>query len=240
MSPDNPVSDNRILKLLLVDDDAVTNRVLSAFLKKEKFKVFSAFSGIEALRYLDKENIDVVLLDVMMPNMDGLTVLSQLREKYSIPVLILTSLSERNVIEQAFLNGADDYIVKPFSPVQLLERIKVLLKFIPPDGDSTVTKIGDIKLFPNKRQFQVGERVVNLSVIETRLLQHFVKNPDTMVPIEDLLRVGWSRGEKYSVQEKEMLKLAINHLREKLEPDINNPVYLPRVNGDGYVFHSVK
>ena len=240
MLSDNLVSTKRIFKLLLVDDDAVTNRVLSVFLKKEKFKVFSAFSGVEAFNFLDKENIDIVLLDVMMPNMDGLTVLSHLREKYSTPVLILTSLSGHDVIEQAFLNGADDYIVKPFSPPQLLERIEVLLKLIPPGDDSTVYSSGDVKLLPNKQQFQVGEKVGNLSVIETRLLQHFVKNPDTMVPIEDLLRVGWSREEKYTVQEKEMLKLAINHLREKMEPDIDNPVYLPRVNGDGYIFHPVK
>jgi DNA-binding response OmpR family regulator len=235
-----PIPNIRSLNLLLVDDDDITNGVLAIFLKKANYNVISAFSGIEALNILEKTDIDLVLLDVIMPNMDGITTLKHIRKNLDLPVLILTSLSAKNVIEQAFLNGADDYIVKPFSPQQLLERINVLTHLIPPDGDLTTYISGDLKFIPYQHQFQIGEKTGNLSLIETRLLQHFFRNQNVMVTVKDLLMVGWSRDEKYTVQDKEMLKLAINHLREKIEPKIDHPIYLPLVTGEGYIFQPTK
>jgi DNA-binding response OmpR family regulator len=240
MSPDTPTTNKRSLKLLLVDDDVVTNRVLTNLLRKANYNVISAYSGIEALELLYQEDIDAVLLDVMMPDMDGITVLSRIRKNLDLPVLILTASSQQDVIEQAFSNGADDFIVKPFSAQQLLDRINTLTQSISPDVDSTMIISGDLKLTPNNRQFQAGKKTGSLSGIETRLLQHFVRNPNTFLSIEDLLMVGWSRGKKYTMQEREMLKLAINHLREKIEPEIDNPIYLPLVNGEGYIFHPIE
>jgi len=215
----------------------VTNHVLSDFLRKANYTVISAYSGTEALDLLKQEAIDVVLLDVMMPGMDGITALSRIRENHDLPVLILTAMTETDVIERAFSNGADDYIVKPFTAQQLLERINTLTREIPSIVDLTAYISGDITLTPNSHQFREGNKTVNLSGIETRLLQYFMRNPNKLLSITDLLLAGWSRGENYTMQEKEMLRLAINHLREKIEPNIYNPTYLPLVNGDGYIFH---
>jgi DNA-binding response OmpR family regulator len=232
-----PNSNERVFNLLLVDDDDVTNKVLALFLKHANFRIISAFSGVEALEILEREKIDLVLLDVMMPKMDGITALSHIRQNHDIPVLILTSISAKNVIKQAFLYGADDYIVKPFLPRQLLERIDILIKMIPPDNDLTTYSSGDLILNPHKRQFQQGKKTGNLSSIETRLLQYFIQNPNITISVKDLLLVGWSREKKYTEQDNEMLKLAIKHLREKIEPNITHPIYLPLVKGEGYIFH---
>jgi two-component system, OmpR family, response regulator MprA len=240
MASEIPFSSERSLNILVVDDDLDTHQLIAAVLKRANHNVFSAFSGAEAIALLAKENIDAVLLDVMMPNMDGITTLSLIRGNLDIPVLILTSLSNQDVIEKAFIKGADDYIIKPFSPQQLLDRIKILTQLIPPHNDAVTYISGNLSLTSNNRRFQAGDRAGDLSEIENRLLQYFMRNPDAMLSVKDLLMAGWSREIIYAAQDEEMLRLAINHLREKIETDFNNPVYFPLVNGDGYLFHPIE
>jgi DNA-binding response OmpR family regulator len=225
------------IRILIVDDDRVTSRVLTRFLEKSGFAVVPVLSANEGLQILAKQEIDLTLLDVVMPNMDGIEMLALIRSSFDLPVIILSSQSDKAVIERAFLGGADDYIIKPFTPQQLIERITRVMKITAPLLDSPKYISGDLTLTPENHQFQAGNKTGSLSEIETKLLQFFICNPDKMISIDELLLVGWSQSGKNTPQDSEMLRLAINHLRQKIEPDLENPSYLPLVSGDGYIFH---
>ena len=203
------------IRILIVDDDRVTSRVLTRFMEKSGFNVIPVLSAKEGLQILAKQEIDLTLLDVVMPNMDGIEMLALIRSSFDLPVIILSSQSDKAVIE----------------------RITRVMKITAPLLDSPKYTSGDLTLMPENRQFQAGNKTGSLSEIETKLLQFFICNPDKMISVDELLLVGWSQSGKNTPQDSEMLRLAINHLRQKIEPDLENPSYLPLVSGDGYIFH---
>jgi DNA-binding response OmpR family regulator len=232
--------DNTALQILLVDDDTELHALMKVLLKAAGHILISAYSGDETLRILLSENVDMVILDVTMPDMDGLQVLKMIRDVTSIPVLMLTAVSTQNVIQQAFLLGADDYLVKPFTPQLILERINAL-RFHVPDiasGMDVELQTSSIQLSPASRKCLVNARIVELSEIEVRLLAHFMRNPEYMQTHESLLQAGWGRDGKISPQDVEMLQLAVNRLRAKIEIDVGRPIFLPLTNSEGYIFHA--
>jgi DNA-binding response OmpR family regulator len=226
--------------ILIVDDDAVIRRVLSSYLKKKGFFVLCAANGNEALTILQHSNVDIVVLDIIMPGMDGLTALAELRNDFDIPVLIITTDDNKETVKQAFLNGADDYLLKPFTPQDLIERIEALQTLVPPEEGETIITSGDLSLNVITGQIQIGDHLTNLSDAETRLLQYFMQHPDQQLSFEELLMAGWHHSREHTTAEEEMVKLAINHLRQKIEPDLETPIHLPLMNGDGFLFHPVQ
>ncbi|NMC85677.1 MAG: response regulator transcription factor [Anaerolineaceae bacterium] len=230
----------QIYSLLIVDDDAVIRRVLSAYLKKKGYRVLCAENGSEALAMLEHSSVDIVILDIIMPGMDGLTALAKMRNEFDIPVLIITTDDEKETVKQAFLNGADDYLLKPFTPQDLCERIEALQTLVPPEEEAPIITSGDLSLNLVTGQIQIGNHLTNLSDAETRLLHYFMQNPDRQLSFEELLLAGWRRHRENTTAEEEMVKLAINHLRQKIEPGTEPPIHLPLMNGDGFLFHPVE
>lgn len=229
------------ITILIVDDDEVVSHVLSAFLVKKGYKVLTTSSGSAALQILKKGGVDIAILDVIMPEINGLDLLFQIRKEIDIPILIMTTLSQQDTVKSAFLSGADDYLVKPFRPDELMDRLESLQALVPAREDAEIVNSGEISLNLTTGQVHMSGKTGSLlSDAEMHLLNYFIDHPDVRISESDLIQAGWSREWDNSIAEKEMLRLAINHLRQKIERDSENPEYLPLINGDGYLFHPVK
>ncbi len=222
--------------ILVVDDEERIVRFVTMNLELEGFQVITAPSGIEALRRVREDLPDLVLLDVMMPDLDGFETLRLLRETSDVPVIMLTVRSEEEDVVRGLELGADDYITKPFSIQVLTSRIRAVLRRVaPPSGpESAVLEIDDyLSVDYNRREVIVGGRRVKLRPTEFRLLYHLIENAGWVVPHETLLSKVW--GYEYR-DEVHYLRLYITYLRKKIEPDPSRPRYILTERGVGYRF----
>ena len=222
--------------ILAIDDNPKMTRFIRMNLELEGYRVSEATSGLEALDKVREEIPDLVLLDVMMPEMDGFETLQRIREVSSVPVIMLTVKNEEEDKVRGLEIGADDYVTKPFSPRELSSRIKALLRRaeMPAPMEKTMLEI-DNYLWIDFQRHEVwveGERV-KLRPTEYRLLYHLVNNAGWVVSHEVLLSKVW--GAEYR-DEVQYLRLYINYLRQKIEPDPGNPRYILTERGVGYRF----
>jgi DNA-binding response OmpR family regulator len=225
------------LNILLVDDDFELHKIMKVLLKAAGHNLLSAYSGKETTQILIKQKPDVAILDVTMPEMDGLQVLKEIRKISDIPVLMLTAVSTSNIIQDAFLLGADDYLIKPFSAPEILERVYKLVSQDPGITESEEKyQTGSIKFSPSERKCQINGRIIELSEVEGKLLSFFMLNKDEPCSYASLIEAGWGKGGKPSNSDVEMLQLAINRLRTKIESNPDHPIYIPLMNSAGYVF----
>ena len=158
-----------IPKILIVDDDPHIRELVSVFLEREGFQTYEAIDGVDALQKMDDVKVDMVILDIMMPNMDGFDVCFELRKYYDIPVLMLTAKGETSQKVKGFHLGTDDYLVKPFDPIELVVRVKALLKRYQITVSQSI-QVGNVLL--NRKTFEVtsGEQTVTLPLKEFELL----------------------------------------------------------------------
>ncbi len=222
--------------ILVVDDEPRMVRFVRMNLDLEGYKVTEAGSGIETLEKVRDELPDLVLLDVMMPDMDGFETLERLREISTVPVIMLTVKGEEEDRIRGLELGADDYVTKPFSPRELASRIRAVLRRaeMPTPTPKTTIKIDD-RLEIDFRQREViadGERI-RLRPTEYRLLYHLVNNAGWVMTHEMLLSKVW--GYEYR-DETGLLRLYITYLRKKIEPDPSHPLYIFTERGTGYRF----
>ncbi len=226
----------RPAKILVVDDEPHLLKLVRSNLEAAHYKVISATEGPTALAMLEKEGADLVLLDVMMPGMDGFEVLQKIREFSVVPVVILTA-KDQDVDElRGFGLGADDYIRKPFSVQLLLARIQAVLRRGAP-SDEVMTRppfvSGDFVMDFTGRRVTVGGREVKLGPTEWKLLSQLVSNAGRVMLHADLLRKVW--GPEYG-GETEYLRVYISYLRNKVEEDPSHPKYILTEHGVGYSF----
>ncbi len=222
--------------ILIVDDEEKILRFIRMNLELEGFRVISANSGLEALQRVRTASPDLVLLDVMMPEMDGFETLRLLREFSDVPVIMLTVRSDEEDIVRGLELGADDYITKPFGVRELTSRIRAVLRrskpFLPPE--SAVLKIDDyLSVDYNLKEAIVEGKRVKLRPTEFRLLALLIENAGWVVPHETLLAKVW--GPEYR-DETNYLRLYVTYLRQKIEPDPSNPRYILTERGVGYRF----
>lgn len=230
--------DTRSLRLLVVDDDSDTLYLMVRLLESSGHVVFSATGARKALALMAQESVDMILLDVMMPDMDGFSLLEMLRRTSDAPILMLTALSDPPAIERGFQLGADDYIVKPFHPNQLLARLERLANQLPPAGLTPAPVLqGRFSLDPTTNLLRKDGRVIELTPVEARLLQRFLKAPGRVILSRDLFRAGWDRDARAEEQSQSMVQIAVNRLRVKIEFDPTRPNHLLSENGSGYKFH---
>ena len=222
--------------ILVVDDEPRMIQFIRMNLELEGYRVIQASNGLEALDQVRDELADLVILDVMMPDLDGFETLRMLRETSDVPVIMLTVKSEEDDIVRGLSLGADDYITKPFSPRELSSRVQALLRraMLPAPVAKTALKIDDRLTLDFARHDVIveGERV-QLRPTEYRLLYHLVNNPGWVIPHETLLQKVW--GYEYR-DETHYLRLYITYLRQKIEQDSANPRYILTERGTGYRF----
>ena len=222
--------------VLTVDDEPRFVRLIEANLTAADYQVLTATGGQEALDIIVENKPDLVLLDVMMPEMDGFEVLDRIREFSNIPVIMLTAKGEEADRVEGLNRGADDYVVKPFSANELLARVKAVLRRSQSSKnapqDSPKITHGNLVIDVAKAAVSVNDHDVLLSATEYRLLLQFAHNMGETLTAEYLLKNVW--GEEYA-EDKEILWVCISRLRQKLEQDPKKPAHIVTRSGVGYL-----
>ncbi len=223
-------------RILVVDDEPRMIRFIRLNLEHDGFDVVEATSGSQALAQLRDRLPDLVLLDVMMPDLDGFETLRLLREISSVPVIMLTAKGDEDDRVRGLELGADDYVTKPFSPRELVSRVRAVLRRTesPAAAPHEPVRVDDrLTIDFDRREVRVEGQLVRLRPTEYRLLYHLVQNAGWVVPHDQLLAKVW--GYEYR-DETHYLRLYINYLRQKLEKDPAHPEYILTERGVGYRF----
>ncbi len=224
--------------ILVCDDENDIRSAIKIYLSGDGYNIYEAENGKQALDVIEHEDIHLVLMDIMMPVMDGINALAKLREKYNIPVIMLTAKSQ-DIDKIVGLNaGADDYITKPFNPVELTARVKSQLRRYMRLGGSadsaprsSVLVNGGIELDDSSKTVTVDGEPVNLTPTELQLLKFFMENLDKVFSPKEIYRKVWNDD---PLGAENTVTVHIRHLREKIEPFPAKPVYLKVVWGHGY------
>lgn len=225
---------NRVI--LVVDDEEKMARFIRLNLEHDGFQVVEAYRGMQALQAIRDHMPDLVLLDIMLPDMDGFEVLKMIREVNPVPVIMLTAKGEEEDRVKGLELGADDYVTKPFSPRELVSRVRAVLRRTESTGMSSKELIdvdGRLKLDFGRREVWLDGEIVKLRPTEYRLLYHLVQNAGWVLTYEQLLTKVW--GYEYR-DEPHYVRLYVNYLRQKLEDDPANPKYILTERGIGYRF----
>ncbi len=218
--------------VLVVDDDLKLLKMLQRTLIYENLHAITASNGVEALALIDAKNPDLLIVDWMMPKMDGLTLVQHLRsEENRIPVLMLTA---RDAVEnrvQGLESGADDYLVKPFAPAELVARVHALLRRIEPKPETQIASYSDVTLDPLTREARRGDQTLSLTVTEFKLLHLLLRHPRRVLERAQILNDVW--GYDFGGDDN-VLEIYIGYLRKKLEAG-GKPRLIQTVRGVGYV-----
>ncbi|WP_394829894.1 response regulator transcription factor [Pendulispora albinea] len=219
-------------RVLLIDDDVRLYELLASYLEQNGFTVTAVSDGPQGLAALAAGTFDAVLLDVMMPGMDGLEVLRRIREKNRIPVLMLTAKGDETDRVVGLEIGADDYVPKPFSPRELLARLRAVLRRAAPDCIDHRIRVGDVAIEVGSRQVTFAGKPVELTGVEFDILLALARRPGRVVAREALLAEA-GRGD-VTVGDR-TVDVHISHLRQKLGDDPKSPRLIKTVRGVGYV-----
>ena len=216
--------------ILLVEDDTDIHNLIKKILEKEKYKVMDAYSGTEALMILDKENIDLILLDLMLPGLDGEEIIKKVKE---IPIIVISAkISEEDKIN-ALLSGANDYIVKPFNAQELIARVKVQLRINKGKNVNTKMKYKDMFLNEDNHILYIKEKEIYLTKTEYAILKQLLLNPKKVVTKSNLLDL--ISNDTLDCDENS-LKVHISNIRKKIR-NITNEEYIESVWGIGFKMH---
>ncbi len=222
------------MKILIVDDEELLVKGIRFNLQNDGFETITCKDGLEAVELAKQESPDLIILDVMMPNLDGLSACTQIREFSNVPIILLTAKTEDMDKLMGFENGADDYITKPFNILELKARIRALLRRsgTANERNNTLT-IGNITLDLDARNAYKSGQLVDLTAREYDMIEFFMKNPNKVYSREGLLDSVWSYEYRSDVR---TVDVHIRRLREKLEDNPAEPQYLMTKWGVGYFF----
>ena len=227
--------------ILVCDDERDIVAALKIYLEAEGYGVVCAYNGAQALELLDRENISLVLLDVMMPVMDGITAMIKLREKSNVPVIMLTAKSEDTDKILGLNIGADDYVTKPFNPVEVIARVRSQLRRYTQLGGSTAEPNkfvnGGLLLDDQSKEVCVDGEPVSLTPTEYDILKFFMRNPGKVYSPRELYVSVWG-AEPYGAEST--VAVHIRHIREKTEINPAEPRYIKSVWGQGYKMEKAK
>lgn len=224
--------------ILVVDDNREIVYSISELLKYEGYRAVTAYDGMEALDALEKEQVDLILLDVMMPRLNGLSALMKLRERSRIPVIILSAKTEESDKVSGLVLGADDYVEKPYNPAELMARVKAHLRRYrawggeAPKGDADRLVNGGLVLDRKQRVIIVEGQEVRLTATEYKILDLLMEHPGQVFSSEQIYENVWQEEANFAVENTVMVH--IRHIREKIEIDSKRPRYVKVVWGIGY------
>lgn len=225
-----------IINILICDDEIDIVNAIAIYLENEQFNVFKAYNGLECIKIVEEEEVDLVLLDNMMPKLNGMETLNKLREFCNVPVIMLTAKSENEDKVQGLTFGADDYVTKPFHPEELIARIKAQIRRYTRLGsnvEASTIKIGGIELDDNMKVVFVNGEKIRLTPTEYDILKLLMKNVNQVFSPDEIYTEIWS---DYSYGVQNTIAVHIRHLREKVEINPKNPRHLKVVWGRGYKF----
>ena len=231
-------------KILICDDDADIVAALKIYLASPDYELFTASTGREALECIRENDIDLVLMDIMMPEMDGLAATARLREEFNIPVILLTAKSELSDKVLGLNVGADDYVTKPFDPVEVQARVRSHLRRymrlggrIEPEPKKDVITIGGVELDDAAKSVTVDGEPVSLTPIEYNILHLLMRNPNRVFSSSQIYELVWNEN---AIGSEGSVAVHIRHLREKIEINPSDPRYIKVVWGQGYKMEARK
>ncbi len=224
------------LNILVVDDEKEIADLIELYLKNENYHVFKFYTAQEALACIEHEKVDLAVLDIMMPDIDGFTILRKIRETLNFPVIMLTAKEEEIDKINGFSLGADDYITKPFRPLELVARVKAQIRRFTfynqgSKQQEDIIDFAGLVINKNTRQVFLNERPISLTPTEFAILWYLCANRGTVISSEQLFQEIW--GEKYFSSNNTVM-VHIRHLREKMKDAAENPKYIKTVWGVGY------
>jgi DNA-binding response OmpR family regulator len=225
-------------QVLVVEDDEALRRLLQMTLKRDGYQVITAENGKEALELFATHPVDIVLLDVNMPVMNGYAVCMELRKQTHVPIMFITAKSRMDDLVTGIELGADNYVTKPFTIQELRARIRAMLQRVKQNSKNTpdyIITVGDICL--NEKTLQVTARGESISLTpnEFRLLNHLMRNPDKLITKDEFLANVW---DYEPCDDVNFMRVTVRRLRSKIEEDPSKPRYLKTVHGMGYQFCS--
>lgn len=222
--------------ILVVDDDKEIVDSISIFLQNDGYYVIKAYDGMEAMERLNDNEVHLILLDVLMPKMDGIKALLKIREKRNIPVILVSAKSEDTDKIIGLNMGADDYITKPYNPLELLARVKSQLRRYTTLGNmdqknGNVIQVGSLRLDTDKKELTVDEEAIKLTPIEYKIVELFMNNLGRVFSIDEIYEKVWNEP---SFNADNVVAVHIRRIREKIEINPKEPKYLKVVWGIGY------
>jgi two-component system alkaline phosphatase synthesis response regulator PhoP len=218
-------------RVLVVDDDMKTVELVKLYLKRDGYRVLTAYDGVEALRLAREGYPDLIVLDLMLPGMDGLEVCRTIRAESDVPVIMLTAKTTDQDKLIGLDLGADDYVTKPFSPRELAARVRAVLRRLPGERGPTEVKHGRLTMNFLKHEAFLAGKPLNLTTVEFKLLAALVKEPGRVFSRAQLIENAL--GHDFEGFDR-TIDVHILNLRRKLEPDSTHPVYIKTVYGAGY------
>jgi DNA-binding response OmpR family regulator len=219
------------MQALVVDDDRVLADLVGFTLRHEGFQVSLAYDGQSALQKWRDEQPDLIILDLNLPKVDGFTVCRRIRAEADTPIIMLTVRGEEDDIVRGLELGADDYIPKPFSPRQLVARVKAVLRRAGEKHVPAVHRVGELTLDADRRELRIGtDKAIFLTPLENRLLRYLMINAGHVLSSEAIIAQVWG----LEGGDRDMLRQVVSRLRRKIEPDPSQPTYIENVPGLGY------
>ncbi len=223
--------EERGFRVLVVDDEPEIRRFLRASLKAHQHEIHEADTGESAIHAIREMHPDLVILDLGLPDMDGVEVIRQVRSWNQVPVIILSVRNREEDKIEALNAGADDYLTKPFGVGELLARIRVAMRRVGNTGSLPVYQVGDLVLNLTQRQVTAAGKEIDLTPTEFDLLSVLIQNPGKVVTQRQLIQKVW--GAAYE-EDSRLLRVNISNLRRKIEPEPNQPCYILTELGIGY------
>ncbi len=221
-------------KILVVDDEPQIVKVLQAYLEKDGFQVLTAFDGLAALKTIEREKFDFIILDLNLPGMDGLDICREVRRDSNVPILMLTARVEEVDKLIGLELGADDYVVKPFSPREVVARIRTIMRRVnPANAKSEIIRAGNLSIDLDQHTVNLADKLIELTPTEFEILVALARNPKRV--FSRLQIMEQAQGDAFEGYER-TIDAHIKNLRIKLEPDPKHPVYIQTVFGLGYKF----
>ena len=223
--------------ILVVDDDKEIVKAINIYLSNEGYNIYEAYDGYEALGILEKEEIHLIVLDIMMPKLDGIATITKVREKKNVPVIFLSAKSEDTDKIIGLNIGADDYVTKPFNPLELIARVKSLIRRYTILGNMSemeaenILTTGGLSLNEDTTEVTVDGEEVKLTSTEFKILKLLMSRPNKVFSMEEIYEKVWG---ELSYMTDNTVAVHVRHIREKIEIDPKNPKYLKVVWGIGY------
>lgn len=225
-------------KILVVDDEETIANLIEVFLQNENYTVYKCNTGLDALKLIEKEELDLAILDVMLPDIDGFKICQKIREKYNFPVIMLTAKDEEMDKITGLTLGADDYVTKPFRPLEIVARVKAQLRRFKRYNNQNelenenVISLGGIIIDKTTHRCTLNEKVISLTPTEFSILWVLCQNRGKVISSEDLFFKVWR--DKYFTSSNNTIMVHIRHIREKMNDSTDNPRYIKTVWGVGY------
>ena len=225
-------------RILVVDDEKAITDLVGIYLRNEGYDVTLAYNGADAAQLILNQEFDLAILDIMLPDIDGFELLRTIRADYTYPVIMLTARDSQSDKIEGLSLGADDYVVKPFRPLELVARVKAQLRRYTSYGnrshgeDPQVISINGLVINKEARSVMVDEKPVRCTPLEYSILLYLAENRGRVVPVEDLFRAVWD--EEFLPSSNNTVMVHIRHLREKIGDDAQNPRFIRNIWGVGY------